>query len=185
MPRYSKEFKSQMVARLIGPPTMTATGLAKEVGISHSSLSDWLREARSLGGMTRSKDSPSGVDSSDVVPTTTPVGQRDPRSPQDQLRILALASTLSGDALGAMLRREGVHAAELNAWRETVLLSLRGGPPAPAASSADRKRIQQLERELARKEKALAEAAALLMLQKKVRAYLGDEDERTDGRSER
>jgi hypothetical protein len=65
--------------------------------------------------------------------------------------------------------------------------SIRCGdtPPAPATSTADRKRIQHPERELARKEKALVEAAALLMLQKKVRAYLGDEDEHTDARSER
>ncbi|WP_420023571.1 hypothetical protein ACN9JG_04200 [Cereibacter azotoformans] len=34
----------------------------------------------------------------------------------------------------------------------------------------DKKRIQQLERELARKEKALAEAAALMILRKKVEA---------------
>ena len=84
-----------------------------------------------------------------------------------------------------MLRREGVHAAELDAWRSAALEALRGRSAVPATSAADRKRIQQLERELARKEKALAEAAALLMLQKKVRAYLGDEDALTDERSGR
>ena len=43
---------------------------------------------------------------------------------------------------------------------------------------ADRQRIRQLERELRRKEKALAEAAALLVLQKKAQAIWGDpEDE--------
>lgn len=41
----------------------------------------------------------------------------------------------------------------------------------------DKKRIKQLERELSRKEKALAEAAALLVLRKKLRAYYGEEDE--------
>ena len=114
-----------------------------------------------------------------------PVGRGEPRSPQEQLRILALASSLTGDEMGAMLRREGVHAAELDAWRGAVLEALRGRAPAPATSTADRKHIQHLERELARKEKALAEAAALLLLQKKVRVYLGDEDERTTEKSER
>ncbi len=41
----------------------------------------------------------------------------------------------------------------------------------------DKKRIKQLERELNRKEKALAEAAALLVLRKKLRAYYDEEDE--------
>jgi hypothetical protein len=40
----------------------------------------------------------------------------------------------------------------------------------------DKKRIQELERELNRKEKALAEAAALLVLRKKAQAIWGDED---------
>jgi transposase len=58
----------------------------------------------------------------------------------------------------------------------------RGG----AASSATNKRIRQLERELARKEKALAEAAALLVLKKKVETLYGeDEDDDTNGQNEK
>jgi transposase-like protein len=180
MPKYSKAFKLRMVQRLMGPPAMSAKALSKEVGISHSALSAWLHEARTLDEMTRAQD----PDALESVPTTTPA-RSEPRGPHEQLRLLALASTLSGDELGAMLRREGVHAAELDAWRSAALEALRGRSAVPATSAADRKRIQQLERELARKEKALAEAAALLMLQKKVRAYLGDEDALTDERSGR
>ena len=60
-------------------------------------------------------------------------------------------------------------------------------PPQGARSNgtADRRRVVHLERELARKDKALAEAAALLLLQKKVRAYLGGEDDDTQDRSAR
>jgi hypothetical protein len=47
------------------------------------------------------------------------------------------------------------------------------------------KRIKELERELNRKEKALAEAAALLVLKKKVQEIWGDEDDTMDSRSER
>lgn len=42
-----------------------------------------------------------------------------------------------------------------------------------------------LERELDRKEKALAEAAALLVLKRKVQEICGDEDDTTDSRSDR
>jgi hypothetical protein len=55
-----------------------------------------------------------------------------------------------------------------------------------AASAASTKRIRQLERELARKEKALAEAAALLVLKKKVETLYGeDEDDDTNGPNEK
>ena len=53
------------------------------------------------------------------------------------------------------------------------------------ASTSTLKRIRQLERELARKEKALAEAAALLILKKKVETFYGeDEDDDTNGQNE-
>jgi hypothetical protein len=46
-----------------------------------------------------------------------------------------------------------------------------------AQSKEDKKRIRQLEKELQRKEKALAETAALLVLRKKVQAIWGDKEE--------
>jgi len=52
------------------------------------------------------------------------------------------------------------------------------------ASIATTKRIRKLERELARKEKALAEAAALLVLKKKLEHLQEDEDDDTDEGSE-
>jgi len=54
---------------------------------------------------------------------------------------------------------------------------------AAPARSAERKRILELERELRRKDKALAEAAALLILEKKLQAIWGDGDDDTDTRS--
>lgn len=186
MPTYTKKFKVRMVQRMLGPNALSATALAEETGISQSTLSAWLRELRTISVPMDDAHKPPTV-SPAAVPTTTPASPTRARSPQEQLRILARADSLSGDELGVMLRREGLHAAELEAWRSAVVDALQGRTPAPtqATSAADRKRIQHLERELARKEKALAEAAALLLLQKKVRAYLGDEDERTDDRSER
>ena len=62
------------------------------------------------------------------------------------------------------------------------------GAPSKAVSrqsSLDAERIKQLERELRRKDKALAETAALLVLKKKVQEIWGDEDDGTDPRSER
>jgi hypothetical protein len=44
-------------------------------------------------------------------------------------------------------------------------------------SRADKKQIRQLEKELRRKERALAEAAALLVLRKKLKAFYGEDPE--------
>jgi hypothetical protein len=86
---------------------------------------------------------------------------------------------LTAKRLTAYLSREGVKLAEYEQWR----LALEQGG---AASNSTTKRIRQLERELARKEKALAEAAALLVLKKKVDTLYGeDEDDDTNGQTER
>src|SRR5689334_20761932 len=79
---------------------------------------------------------------------------------EQKARVLADASELYSEKLSAYLEREGVKLAEFEQWR----LALDEGG---AASTSTTKRIRQLERELARKEKALAEAAALLVLKKK------------------
>jgi transposase len=94
---------------------------------------------------------------------------------EQKARVLADAADLDGEELTAYLQREGVKLAEYEQWR--IALD-EGG----RASASTNKRIRQLERELARKEKALAEAAALLVLKKKVETLYGeDEDDDTNG----
>ena len=85
------------------------------------------------------------------------------------------ASRLRDEELGAFLRREGIHEATLAEWKAVVLEAL--GPQ--KKTSADSKRVRELEKQLRRKDKALAETAALLVLQKKVQAIWGDEDDDT------
>jgi hypothetical protein len=98
---------------------------------------------------------------------------------EQKARVLTEASKLTGEELTAYLQRERVRLAEYEQWR----LALDEGG---AASTSTTKRIRQLERELARKEKALAEAAALLVLKKKVDTLYGeDEDDDTTGQSEK
>ena len=93
--------------------------------------------------------------------------------------MLAEGSKLDGEALTAYLERQGVKLADYEQWR--IALD-EGG----RASTSTIKRIRQLERELARKEKALAEAAALLVLKKKVATLYGeDEDDDTNGENEK
>src|SRR5271170_4652092 len=158
---FSMGFKQKMVQRLTGNSAVSALQLARETGVRQQNLSRWLQEARSLPIMA---DKPKPAVREWTV--------------EQKARVLADASDLDGEELTAYLQREGVKLAEYEQWR--IALD-EGG----RASTATNKRIRQLERELARKEKALAEAAALLVLKKTITDLHSDEDDDTDGRSER
>jgi transposase len=161
---YTEAFKAQMVRRMLGPPTRSATSLAKEVGVSQTQLWRWRKKA--LSGVAKVRD-----DRMKKAEGTT-------WTPLEKLRLLGKADGLEGDALGAFLRREGIHEDQLRAWRDAAseALSAEAAPPGQTraeerrANAEAKKRIKELERELRRKEKALAEAAALLMLEKKLQA---------------
>jgi hypothetical protein len=91
--------------------------------------------------------------------------------------------------LGEFLRRKGVHEAQLVEWRTQVTQGAIAALQGPSrrdrkAANLEARRVRDLERELARKEKALAEAAALLILKKKAQEIWGDEDDGTDPRND-
>jgi len=174
---YSQGLKARLVRRMAGPERISAVALAREVGIGQPTLSRWLREARSAGrssGATSERDMTKKKSSTKKQPTA-----------EDKLRILVESSRLADNELGEYLRREGVHGATLEQWREDATKGLAAtSRRSTSTSSPDTKRIAALERELHRKDKALAELAALITLQKKVRAIWGGEDSDTNTRSE-
>lgn len=176
MNHYTGAFKSKIVQRLLLPGGPTATAVSRETGIHQTTLSRWLQDARKVRPMTSKKDL--------QEPAEPPRPARRPEdwSAEERLRAVQAASRLSDEELGAFLRREGLHEAQLEAWREAALEALQptttSGRTAKGASDA--RRIRELEKQLRRKEKALAEAAALLVLSKKVKALWGDADDDTN-----
>jgi transposase-like protein len=164
---YSEAFKANMVKKMMLPGGPTASALSATSGVSQPTLSKWLRDARDRG-MSESKTSPS----------RSPLRPGD-WTPADKLRVLAETEGLEGEELGVVLRREGLHEADLSEWRQAAMTAL-GGSAKAASGSGDSRRVRELEKQLRRKDKALAEAAALLVLQKKVQAIWGDEDDDTN-----
>jgi transposase len=169
---YTESFKAKMVQRLSAPHAISATRLSKEIGVSQAQLSRWLLTARTVDPMTKKR------------PSDGPAQVGMARSAEEKIRIVMAAAAVGPGELGAFLRREGVHEAELEQWRQAVVdgakSALEGGGPKASSRGPDAKRIKELERELRRKDKALAETAALLVLQKKVREIWGDADDDTD-----
>jgi transposase len=136
---YSIAVRQKMVARLTGVNAVSAAQLARETGITQQNLSRWLSEAR---------NSPFGVADDDIVFSWTV---------EQKAGIIAQAATLSGNELTSYLNAEGVKLVCFRRWR----LALE---EAGEESVGMTKRIRRLERELIRKERALAEAATLLVL---------------------
>lgn len=177
---YTEGFKQQMVKRMLGPPAVTATALAKKVGVPQPTLSKWLRDAGTVASMVFDEKEEEAT-----APKKWTV--------KEKLRVVVAAEGLEGQALGEFLRREGLHEAQLKSWRDTAagaLTSAEAASSGPLTAKQRRrlagaeKRVKELERELRRKEKALAEAAALLMLEKKLQALGWDERHQRRGKDE-
>ncbi len=95
---------------------------------------------------------------------------------EEKFKAVMAFDSLAVEEQGAYLRREGVHADHIEMWREKMQKSLE---PETQDKRSERGelvyQILELEKELARKDKALAEAAAILILKKKVDSIWGIE----------
>ena len=182
--RYSAKFKSQMVQKMTGPGGPSANALSGEVGIAVSTLARWRREADMVPRMTKKE--------ANVASTRTVVARRgssEPMRPEDwsweeKLRAVMAAKQLGEDDLGEFLRCEGLHGAHLKEWTEDVSEALSSPAARRRKTSKEQKENRELRKELRRKERALAEAGALLVLQKKLRNILGAEDDDMAARSD-
>jgi transposase len=137
--RYTVALKLKMVDRMRGVNGVSGAQLSRETGITQQSLSRWLNSARSL---------PSGAFGNEVVSSWTA---------EQKARILAQAGSLVGDELARYLEGEGVRLDHFRRWRTAL-------EEAGEESVGLAKRIGKLERELARKERALAQATTFLLL---------------------
>jgi transposase len=153
MARYGQAFKDRAVARLLPPESAPVETVSREIGVSVATLERWRAEA--LGGGRASR-------------TWTAMA-----------RLEAVIATAALDEAGksAWCREQGLYPSELERWREAAAAALADPEEARASPEQTReaqRRIQALEREVRRKDTALAETAALLVLSKKLSAVFGE-----------
>lgn len=149
MARYGQKFKDGAVARLLPPESTAAQVVAREIGVSVDTLERWRSQALAQPARER-------------VWTAAA-----------RLEAVIVTAALDETARGAWCRTNGVYPQQLAQWRVAATSALAEPQEASAATQQrkqDRRRIKELERDLLRKEKALAETAALLVLSKKVEA---------------
>jgi transposase-like protein len=161
---YSPERKAAVLKRMLPPNNMSIRQLSQEEGISEATLHNWRAEARGKGQLMPNADAgPEGWSS------------------RDKFSAVLETAALNETDLAEYCRKRGLYPAQIAAWR----LACEQANDWDRASSArlgratkeEKKRVKDLERELARKDRALAETAALLVLRKKAAAiWGGDED---------
>ena len=162
--RYSVGFKEQALVKVYSRSNdQTIESIANELTINVTTLKDWMKQSKKASNKTASPTSKRPMD----------------WRPEERLTALQQSYSLHGEDLNSWCRERGVFAHQLEQWK---IEFCSHGDIAGAREDAQSLRVlkienQSLERELLRKDKALAEAAALLVLQKKFRALLGGEVE--------
>lgn len=156
---YTEEFRESMVRKLSGPGARSALALATETGVDRKTLSRWKREYGRVEGRM-------GVS----------VGKRvQDWTAEEKLQAVVEYGGLGEEARGKYLRGKGLYGADIERWRSEMLAAV--GKQQKRGKDAQGQRIRELEAELRRKEKALAEAAALLVLKKKAQEIWGDRED--------
>jgi transposase-like protein len=161
---YSLERKEAVLKKMLPPNNRSIAVLAEEEGISDATLYNWRQQARNKGRLMPDSD-------------ITPEGWVS----RDKFAAVLETAVLSEAEKAEYCRQRGLYPEQLDAWRTACEQandwSSASDKQAKAAGRADRKKMRQLEKDLARKEKALAEAAALLILRKKLDAMFEGEEE--------
>jgi len=154
---YSLERREAVLKKMLPPNNRSIAALAKEEGISDATLYNWRQQARNTGRLMPDSDN-------------TPEGW----TSRDKFTAVMETAALSEAEIAPYCRQRGLYPEQLGAWRTACEQandwSRASDKQLKAATRADRKKMRQLEKELTRKEKALAEAAALLILRKKLDA---------------
>ena len=143
---------------------MPISALARENGISEQTLYTWRRKLKAQG-----------------VPVPGNGKNAEDWSSKDKFGVVLETAGLNETELAEYCRRKGLFMEQIAAWsaacQDANAHSADRSREQREQSKGDRKRIKQLEKELLRKDKALAEAAALIILRKKAQAIWGDPEE--------
>ena len=164
MSSISKERKESILSKLFSSNSQSISEISKLEGISRSTLYTWLKQLKSEGSILASKK------------TTN-----DKWSAETKFMTVVATSGMNNEELSSYCREHGLYIEQVLSWKSACIDGARTDSEKKKQerieAKADKNRIKSLEKELKRKEKALAEAAALLVLRKKLNAYYLEEDE--------
>jgi len=165
MSPYSETFKADVRRRMSPPHRQSLVQISQELGVHVVTLYKW-RKAWRLQG--------------DVVPAS----QKDPEGwgAADKFTVVLETAGFNETELSAYCRERGLYPEQVERWRQASqdanqkpVLTLKEQKELEKLRAQDQREIKRLKQELRRKEKALAEAAALLIAAKKIQAFWGED----------
>ena len=165
MRRYSEAVRADVRRRMSPPHRQSVARISAELGIHVVTLYNWRKTWRLQG---------------EVVPAS----EKDPEGwgATDKFTVVLETAGLNATELSAYCRERGLYPEQVERWRqasqdanEKPVLTLKEQKELERLRAQDQKEIKPLKQELRRKEKALAEAAALLIASKKIQAFWGED----------
>jgi transposase-like protein len=164
VPSYSEERKQQILNKLLPPSNMTVAEVSRIEGIGLQTLYNWRDKAKQQGR---------------PVPGSKPTSEH--WSAEAKFATVLETASLNEAELSEYCRAKGLYVDQVKAWKADALRGFMSSREqeleAKRQRQADHKEIKQLKGELRRKEKALAETAALLVLRKKLNALWENDNE--------
>lgn len=165
MIKYSSEFKSNILKQLLPPSNLTIKELSEKEGIPEGTLYTWRHRYISKGTVMPSNRSSSA----------------DSWSAEQKLAVVVETYSMNTEELNEYCRSKGFYSDQIKSWKKACLAGYSTMTNSKKVETdkakQSRKKIRSLEKELHRKEKALAEAAALLTLGKKCDALWAEKEE--------
>lgn len=162
--KYSEDVKESVIRKMMPPNAVSVPQLAKETGVSDVTLYKWRKDFRNRGIAVPSDQSKS-----------------DNWSAEDKLAVVIETAALNAVELSEYCRSKGLYPEQVVQWKASALTGYQRSAQSKKENRRhrqdDQKKIKRLERQLLRKDKALAETAALLVLSKKCEAIWGVDEE--------
>jgi transposase len=165
--KYTKSFKIEAVKKYLSRPIGdTYKNIASKVGISCSTLHDWVRHAKD--GTIKEEGG-----------TSATLAERRPQDwpLSEKFEAVLKTENMKEEEKNNYCRNNGIFSHHLKAWKDEFKSEKMNNKNHTNEIKALKAEINALQKELRRKDKALAETAALLVLKKKVQEILGSDEE--------
>jgi transposase len=153
---FSKEFKESIVQKVLSRGALSVREVCEREGVGKSTATNWVRACGKVSSEPRNRRG------------------RMKWTAEAKLKAVVEAANLVESDLGAYLRREGLYSNQIAEWRAEIIGHFESKPKFARDERDDK--IRDLEQEILRKDRALAEASALLILEKKVGLIWGKRD---------
>lgn len=159
--KYSTGFRNNVLKKVLPPENRPISEVCKETGVSDQTVRNWLKSLKT-----------------DNFDETDGESAPESRNTSEKMTLLLESRSIEPEKLGEWLRKNGLHTEHLSLWEQELRDKISDKNKSEKQKYNElKKKYKALEKELLRKEKALAEAAALLVLKKKADRLWGDSED--------